>query len=302
MSDRHYKARIGKALIKLSDILIVFFCFQYIRLGLQSDHWIGFGKIFEMQSSIWEFFAILLMSALVNPLFSFMRLYDFRHWESRLNRIIRLVTGMSLCVAIVFSGAYILKFKGIDGKFLQVYLTVMVLVFVCYRGLVLLGVKIVRIKNRNLRNILIVGHNPRAMAIFKKLNKPVLGYNLIGFCDAPSIEKKMGSKLVCTTDTISEFISRHPIDEVIITLPIKSYYETINQIIDHCALHGVRCRMTDNLFKSHGMSPTIRIDRDRFINFDPNSRTEFQQDIKRLIDISVSVCCLIFSTPLFLII
>jgi FlaA1/EpsC-like NDP-sugar epimerase len=97
----------------------------------------------------------------------------------------------------------------------------------------------IRRHGRNLRNLVIIGCGPRGAQFGKEVrSRPELGYLLLGYIDeiAPPLNPLHGKpeKLLGSLEHAREILAHIEVDEVVISLPIRSYYETITQLIGLC--------------------------------------------------------------------
>ena len=110
----------------------------------------------------------------------------------------------------------------------------------------------IRTRGRNLRNILIVGTNGRALRMVDRiLKKPEFGYQVMGFVDEGRGMKgfeKSGHHLVADFNSLPALLRTAVIDEVAICLPIKSYYQQISQIVSDCEKQGIMVRFLSDIF------------------------------------------------------
>jgi exopolysaccharide biosynthesis polyprenyl glycosylphosphotransferase len=153
--------------------------------------------------------------------------------------------------------------------------------------------------------LLIIGANERALTLTQKLIKtPSLGYNIVGFIDDYWIGHDNFNKdhfnLIGKIDDLKEILKKQIIDEVLICLPVKTYYDKINTIINICEEQGVLVRFAINFFD-------IKISR-VFIDYFENTPiltlhsvpiNHIQVMIKKLIDFTFSIIILIIISPLF---
>ncbi|MGD8836912.1 MAG: sugar transferase, partial [Desulfobacteraceae bacterium] len=163
-------------------------------------------------------------------------------------------------------------------------------------------------RDRNLRFLLIVGTNDRARKFAKKIQaKPELGYRFIGFVD----EKWKGNgdldkydwKLVSNFDNFTKFINRNVVDEVVIALPLQSFYRQAAQIFSSCEEQGILVRNLSDLFK-------LKIARSKPDHFDGLPIVShycgcifgWKAASKRSIDIAISALLLVILIPVFIII
>src|SRR5262249_49513012 len=110
-----------------------------------------------------------------------------------------------------------------------------------------------RIKGRNLRYMLIIGTNGRAVDFARKIEaRPELGYRIIGFADDEwsGLEefRSAGYRLACNLANLPEFLRKAVIDEVVMALPVRSLYIHASQIASLCQEQGIITRLLSSIF------------------------------------------------------
>ena len=125
--------------------------------------------------------------------------------------------------------ASIFRVQMITLAFIVVFWVMSSLVLILCRLLMREFLAWVRTHGRNLRHVLIVGTNSRALEFATTIeSRPELGYQLIGFADEEwtgnSGFEKNGEAIVTGLDHFSEFLRKRIVDEVVIALPMKSFY------------------------------------------------------------------------------
>ena len=106
----------------------------------------------------------------------------------------------------------------------------------------------------NLHNAVIVGTNQRAVKFARNLEQsPELGYRVMGFVD----QKWLGSRrfqesgypLLADFQNFPTFLRTHEVDEVIIDLPLNSFYQETAYIVGLCVQQGIIVRfLSDSLY------------------------------------------------------
>ena len=106
----------------------------------------------------------------------------------------------------------------------------------------------------NLHNAVIVGTNKRAVKFARNLEQsPELGYRVMGFVD----QKWQGSRqfqesgypLLADFQNFPTFLRTHEVDEVIIDLPLNSFYQEASYIVGLCVQQGIIVRfLSDSLY------------------------------------------------------
>src|SRR5262249_53999096 len=109
-----------------------------------------------------------------------------------------------------------------------------------------------RARGHNLRFVLILGTNRRAIEFARRLEQmPELGYRLLGFVDEQWHEPailKVKYPLCCDFEGLAEYLRRNVVDEVANYLPLRSFYEHSAKVAALCELHGVFMRFDPRLF------------------------------------------------------
>ncbi|MCI5145396.1 MAG: hypothetical protein D3923_07655, partial [Candidatus Electrothrix sp. AR3] len=192
-----------------------------------------------------------------------------------------------------------------------------------------------------LHHAVIIGvKNVRSISLATNLTRPNSGYSFLGFIDDIEDEDlqrdehikgeeeleelkkylKEALPIVSSLQDFETYISENRLDEVFITLPIRSFYDELSRIIKLCNNQGVKICLVNDLFdlresakpelqkestvtqKNSAAIPNyIESDLSSFlINYDSIKRTGIQQDCKRLFDIIASLSALILLAPVFL--
>ena len=113
--------------------------------------------------------------------------------------------------------------------------------------------KQVRSRGRNLRQMLIVGTNPRAVRFARSIEgMPELGYRLVGFVDEQWAGMKeflaTGYSFATDLDRFPSFLREHVVDEVALALPMKTCYPKASEIVAQCKEQGIPVRFLPDIF------------------------------------------------------
>jgi len=163
--------------------------------------------------------------------------------------------------------------------------------------------RFLRRRGRNLRNVMIVGSNRRAVSIAESLlSDASMGYLLIGFVDdvwhyqdAPAMYRNMQ---IGQFSDISRILRESVLDEVIISLPMASSYHMIREIMMACHQQGILVRCEGTLF-DHPTQQKENLHA-RLITIHGDDRDGVQVFAKRVIDIVASSFALILFSPILL--
>lgn len=212
-------------------------------------------------------------------------------------RLTIIATFVLLLFSNLFSIESVTKFFIVNFwflSFLLVYLS---------RKIIFLIFKITRIKGVNTIQVLIIGTSKRALGFADKIySTPDIGYSVLGFLDdswegTENLDKKR-YPLLGSLDDLKNILENNIIDEVIIGLPIKSFYEKISQIINLCEEQGVIVRMTANFFDLRIARSSIDLlDNIPLLTLHSAPINLFSLLIKRIIDIIVSLIIILVLLP-----
>ncbi len=161
-----------------------------------------------------------------------------------------------------------------------------------------------RTRGRNLRHVLIVGSNRRAIHAADLLTtRSSLGYRLVGFVDdgwhGTDDRRDM---LVGDLASVPHLLRTLALDEVIVALPIASCYEIIRTISRECMRQGILVRCEASLFDPEGVQPKRGLEQLQLVTLHGSTWNEGAVFLKRVLDLSVSASLLCLLSPLLLVI
>lgn len=153
------------------------------------------------------------------------------------------------------------------------------------------------------RQVLIIGSGPRAHRLFRKLNNGACAnYKVLGFIDEPNghlPHHDIRCRTLGDLTRLEEILVRNVVDEVLITLPVKSCYSQIQNAISVAEKVGVEAKYLSDVFQ-----PSVaRVDHERLEGFPMTTLKPAVDDgrlmIKRAMDISCALTGLVLLSPLF---
>jgi exopolysaccharide biosynthesis polyprenyl glycosylphosphotransferase len=159
-------------------------------------------------------------------------------------------------------------------------------------------------RTRDVKRAVIVGSGPRALRLYRNiLTAQFVDCIVIGFVDSrdsSALPEEIRSRLLGSLQELEGMLSRQPIDQVLIALPVKSCYQAIQHVIDTCERVGVEVKYFPDLFSVslarhafdeqdglHGVRLQLVADDHRLI-------------VKRAIDLVGAGCGLIALLPLLI--
>lgn len=171
-----------------------------------------------------------------------------------------------------------------------------------------LVLKFVRIRGRNLRQVLIVGTNTRAMKFAGHVtSNRGLGYQLTGFVDdsweGTENAHKQGYPILGNLQTAYDYIRDSVVDEVFIGLPLKSYYTWVTDFAKACENYGIIIRVSSDIFQTEISTPDVdSFDGMPMVAHYTGAIRERHLVLKRIFDFTLSFLLLCLFAPLMIII
>jgi exopolysaccharide biosynthesis polyprenyl glycosylphosphotransferase len=249
-----YRRQFLLAAFKLFDLgLLVFACFLGNTPLLFSEGFGSFSHFFSIRIKLVNFLlfgAVLLAWHLI---FYSYGLYKSKRLTSRYHEIRDVLKAVALSALLLYAAGAAFAIKMVTNRFILVFWLSATLLAVVSRVCLKSMLQNVRLHERNLRRVLIVGTNARAMEFGHRLEShPEAGYRVIGFADmewrgAEEVRSR-GGKIVCDLDHLWEFLRQNVVDEVVISLPIRSFHSDASKIAHFCEEMGIIVRLPVGLF------------------------------------------------------
>ena len=173
------------------------------------------------------------------------------------------------------------------------------------RALVVLVLRFMRVNNRNLKHMLIIGDNDLALSFAHKINsKTYLGYNIAGFLGRKEHLGKTfeGTRFIGTFKDLPDVLKTHKFDRVVIAIPLKYYYH-LNEIVDACEEEGIKAEIIPDYYKYLPAKPSVdMLDDMPIINIRYVPLDDAFNKFKKIVeDYFVAIVAIIITSPIMLI-
>jgi len=292
---------------KLYDLAVMSFSFGLAAILVAEQTGIAsFADFLAIRIKVRNF--VLFASFLVvwNIIFRLFGLYDSRRLSGKKNEVLDIVKATTFAVGSVCIAAFLFRLKIVTPLFVLALWFISSATFVSSRLVARYLLSQVRVRGRNLREMLIVGTNPRAILFARKIQaKPALGYRVLGFVDQEweGMEefRKGGYPLASDFERFPFLLRERAVDEVVLALPMKSLYLQASRVAALCEEQGVVVRVLSNMFN-------LRLARPKSGEFEGEAVTTFytgppedwQHLFKRTLDIVAPLAATLILSPLFL--
>ena len=293
---------------KLFDLLVMAISFTLAASAvLHRIGTVSFDQFLSMRIKVQHIALLLGFLLLWHIIFSLFGLYQSRRLATRWGEFIDLLKATSVGTLAIFVGASLFRVQIVTPVFLAVFWVTSTVIAGSARLFLRFWLAHIRHRGRNLRDVLVVGTNPRAVWFAEKMKtKPELGYRIAGFVDDAwaGIEefRKTDYALVGNLNDLPLLLRDRVVDEVVIGLPMESFYTKISEIVAHCEEQGIIVRIVSEIFNpTLAKLRTEEFEDSSIITFYTGGMHGWPVLVKRALDLSLSVVLLIILAPLFLV-
>ena len=294
---------------KLFDLLVMIFCFAFAswisflhQNGLRS-----FEQFLAIRIKIVNFVLFISLLLLWHAILSFFNLYHSWRLSSRWKEVFNVIKATILGSILVYFAGILFGIDLINLSFIAIFWIANIFLMIAGRLALRRGLGLIRRRGRNLRCMLIAGTNNRAIDFARKIeSRPELGYRISGFVDlvweGMADFLKLGYQIVTDLDGFSAYLRENVVDEVVISLPLKSQYRTASRIAALSEEQGIVVRYLPDIFnlKSSRMK-TVSLEGLSLVSNYTGAMDGWQVEAKRLLDILISGIALFIFLPFFLI-
>jgi exopolysaccharide biosynthesis polyprenyl glycosylphosphotransferase len=284
---------------------------SYVVAAVRTWHLIAFSSFASFISMRVKVLNIILFLGLFyswHAIFSAFGLYRSRRLRDRKPEALDVLKATSVAVIVLGLAAAIFRVRMVTPAFIVLFGATSSLILILCRLLMREVLAWVRRHGRNLSHVLIVGTNQRALEYARTIDeRPELGYHLIGFADQEWAENrefgKSGKSIVTGLDHFSDFLRERVVDEVVIALPLRSFYSQAANILAECQEQGVIVRVVNRIFDlKQGRVNSGELDFAHVATYSAGLFEGWPLVLKRLLDITGSSILLILLSPILLIV
>jgi len=297
---------------KLFDMLVMVLSFVLATVVVYYQNgMVSFDEFLSLRVKVQNFALFLGLLLVWHMIFSLLGLYHSRRLSTRRTEVIDVIKATSLGTLTIFISAIMFSIEMVTPVFLGVFWAGSNAIAIVSRLVLRYTLVRIRVPGRNLRHMLIVGTNQRAIQFAQKIeSRKELGYLLVGFVDDEWAEigefQKSGYPLVTDFNDFPNFLRDRVVDEVVIGLPMKSLYDQASRIVALCEEQGIIARFLSNIFNLKLDSSKIerkieRFEDDTVITVHTGAMDGLPVMVKRILDFSLSLVLLLLLTPLFFI-
>ena len=237
-----------------------------------------------------------------------MQVYESQRLVSRGDEAIRIFQATSLGTLCITLLSIFFSIRMVTPTFLLVFWVAVTSLTIGSRLFLRFFLEHVRRRGRDLRHVLIVGTNPRAVEFARKLEfRLESGYRVIGFVDVPwsGFERFSQSRfpLVCDFNGLAEYLRNSVVDEVVIGLPMRSFNDRCLAVAALCELHGIVVRFLPWIFNLKFAKPRAEdFGGDSLITLSTGPIDGWPVVFKRVLDVVLASLLLFLLAPLLFVV
>lgn len=304
-----YRRQLLLATFKLFDLgLMIFACVAGTTPVLFREGFGSFAEFFSLRIKVANIVLFCLLLVVWHVIFCSFDLYKSKRLTCRHREIRDVLKAVALGTVVLFAAGMVFQIKMISDEFIVVFWIAASLGAILSRLVLKLLLQNVRLHERNLRRVLIVGTNSRAIDFCHKLQShPELGYRVIGFADTEwagaQALRVQGGRIVCDLADLTHFLRQSIVDEVIIALPIRSFHSLASKIALFCEEMGITVRLPAGLFDlKHACTIVEEYEGESVISIYTGSARRGALFAKRALDFAVALVVLLLLSPLLLLV
>jgi exopolysaccharide biosynthesis polyprenyl glycosylphosphotransferase len=291
--------------MKLFDLVLMVVSFGLAAVVVSERATVSVTEFLALRVRIQNFVTFSLLLLAWHLIFSSFGMYASRRLAGRWDEMADTVKATTLGTFLLFCAHFVFHISLIMPEFLGIFWLTSTALTIFSRMAMRSLLKRVRIHGRNLRDMLIVGTNVRAIQFADKMRQnPALGYRVIGFVDQdwPGLTefRRAGFDLACDFEGLPAFLRANVVDEVVVTLPMRSFHSRASDIATVCEEQGIVIRFVSNLFDLKKARPQAEeLDGDSLITHYTGGLQGWPVVLKRVVDIVMSLGMIILLLPVF---
>ncbi len=164
--------------------------------------------------------------------------------------------------------------------------------------------KRIRVNNKNIKHILIVGDNDLAFTFARRIREnPYLGFVVSGFLGrSEHIGREIeGSRVIGAFKDIDKILDQNMFDRVVLAIPLKYYYK-IDELVESCERVGIKAEIIPDYIRYFPAQPSVDMIEDipiiniRYVPLDD----DFNKFLKYLSDYVFATIAIIITSPIMI--
>jgi exopolysaccharide biosynthesis polyprenyl glycosylphosphotransferase len=293
--------------MKLFDVLLMVAAFALATVMASHSSAVSLQEFLAIRVKIQNFVIFTGLLFCWHLVFSMCGAYASHRLSTRQDELLDLMKATTIGSLLVFVGKLTFQITLVTPKFLFVFWAAATLLAIMSRVTLRVTLAQIRLHGRNLRDMLIVGTNPRGVQFARKIaENPTLGYRIVGFVDndweGSAAFEGTGFRRVADFAALPAFLRKNVVDEVVIAVPMRTMHSEASEVAALCEQQGILIRFASTLFDSKVARRRVEeiTEGDSHITHYTGGLDGWPVLIKRAIDIICSALFLVFLSPVLL--
>lgn len=269
---------------------------------------VSIADFFAMRVKVSNVFILLGLTVLWHSIFSLSGLYKSHRLSQRAAETIDIVKATSIGILFLLGASWVFDIRMASAAFLLASWALATTMLVSSRLFLRYLLAQTRLRGRNLRDMLIVGTNARAIEFADRIKaSPELGYRIIGFADRDwtGLEqlRRQGYSVACNLDDLQAFFRANVVDEVVIALPMRSFHDDASRIAALCEEQGILFRVLSSIFNLKvARSRAEDLEGESLLTHYTGAADGWPLVTKRILDFSLALMMLIIASPVMILV
>ena len=284
--------------VDIITVVVAFILSFYIRLGLISL------VPYAEPTTFWNYGLLLIIIPVIWwALLNMNNAYTWQRFTSLRAEYWRVFRTTLFGILILTAIAFVLRIRVLPRTLIAIFAFVSFSLLILEKTILYYTIGEIRRRGRNSKKTLIIGTGKLAWDFATTIeNYPEWGLKVIGFLTDKPDEVQRKSHVLGLYDDLLSVLHEHPVEEVVLALPSEDL-NVAREMLTLCEREGMQVRLISDFFRTIIAKLHISEIYDMpILTFSTAPAKEWQQFMKRCVDIAVSATALVTLSPLFLII
>ncbi len=284
--------------VDIITVIAAFVLSFYIRLGVLSL------VPFADPTTLWNYGLLLILIPVIWwALLNMHNAYSWQRFTSLRAEYGRVFKTTLLGVLILATVAFGLRIRVLPRTLIAIFAFVSLSLLILEKTVLYYIIGEMRRRGRNSKDTLVIGTGKLAWDFVATTEKyPEWGLKIIGFLTDKPDEIQRESNVIGHYDDLLSILHERPVEEVVLALPSEDL-NVAREMLTLCEREGIQVRLISDFFSTIIAKLHVSEIHDMpILTFSTTSPKEWQQFMKRCIDLIVSATALVTLSPLFLVI
>lgn len=293
-------------LFRIFDLGVCAFAFLFATIVTRMpDSVSGIRELISVRISVANILIFVMLVSGWHINFIVLGYYDSRRLSMLRHEIIGVFKGTVISSLVVFIVSLVYPIGIINTQFVLYFAAALFITLSASRVILRIILKQLRLVGFNLRHLVVVGTNQKALKFAQKIkNEPELGYVFKGFVDTcwnDESTEKSNFKILSDFLGFKNYLRNNIVDEVIICLPVDHYYHEIEEVISACSEQGILVRVNNDILKVNGDYPKVEyVGNEMLLTYTTGQMRRRLLVFKKVFDFCTALTLLLITSPIML--